>query len=103
MVATSGTYASSPIPWRGPIGSVRVGFVSTGNGESGLFLNPGLKELEFSEMGLVVSATEKKVVMLEAGANQIKEEIILSGISKAKEEKNKIIFFINELVKEIGK
>ena len=103
IVATSAALSISPIPWYGPIGSVRVGFVPAGNGESGLFINPGLKEAEFSELDMVVSATEKKVVMLEAGANQINEDIILSGISKGREGINKILQLINELVKEVGK
>src|SRR3989344_4089134 len=45
IVATSAALAISPLPWRGPIGAVRVGYVTTPSGESGFFLNPGLKEL----------------------------------------------------------
>src|SRR3989338_3489826 len=56
-VATSAALAISSIPWKGPIGSVRVGYVKGGNGETGLFLNPGSKDAEFSELDLVVSAT----------------------------------------------
>src|SRR3989344_4798713 len=77
IIATSAALAISPIPWKGPIGSVRVGYVTTPSGESGFFLNPGLKEEEFSELDLVVSATSEKTVMMEMGANQVKEEIFL--------------------------
>src|SRR3990172_2810146 len=90
IIATSAALAISPIPWNGPIGSVRVGYVPSPNGESGFFLNPGLKELAFSELDLVVSATKEKVIMLEAGANQIKEETFISGIAFAREETKEI-------------
>ena len=103
IIATSAALAISPIPWNGPIGSVRVGYVPSPNGESGFFLNPGLKELAFSELDLVVSATKEKVIMLEAGANQIKEETFISGIAFAREETKKIISLIDDLVKEVGR
>ena len=102
IIATSAALAISPIPWKGPIGSVRVGYVTTPSGESGFFLNPGLKEEEFSEMDLVVSATSEKTVMMEMGANQVKEEIFLSGLQFAKKSIGQIITVINELVKEVG-
>src|SRR3989344_2708471 len=70
IVATSAALAISPIPWRGPIGSVRVGYVPSTSGETGFLLNPRSKEIEISELDLVVSATEGKTLMLELGANQ---------------------------------
>src|SRR3989338_5725157 len=57
IIATSAALYISPIPWNGPIGTVRVGYIETPNGNSGFFTNPGVKEVDFSEMDLVISAT----------------------------------------------
>lgn len=103
IIATSAALSISPIPWNGPVGAIRVGYVPPKDGELGLFANPGTKEMEFSEMDLVAAGTAKKVVMLEAGTNELSEEIILSAISFGKEEIKKIINCINELTKETGK
>ena len=103
IIATSAALAISPLPWKGPIGAVRVGFIPPKNGNSGYFANPGIKEVAYSEMDLVVSGTKDKIIMLEAGANELSEEIMLEGISFAKEEIGKIIKCINELVQETGK
>lgn len=103
LIATSAALAISHIPWNGPVGSVRVGFVPANNQESGYFINPKVKELEFSELDLVLSATSKKVVMLEAGANEIAEDTFISAVLSARQEIDKIIKIINELVKEVGR
>lgn len=103
LIATSAALSISSIPWNGPIGAVRVGFVPPKNGESGYFTNPGAKEMTFCEMDLVVSATEKKVVMLEAGINELTEDVVEKGIHFAKGEIGKIISCIRELTKEVGK
>lgn len=102
MIATSAALSISPIPWNGPIGAVRVGFVPPPNGKHGFFVNPGVNQMQFSDMDLIVSATKDKVVMLEAGANEIKEETVLSGILFAKQEIAKVIACINDLTKEIA-
>ena len=102
LVATSAALSISPIPWDGPIGAVRVGYVPPKNGDPGFFINPRLKEYEFSELDLIVSSTDKKVVMLEAGANEIPEATIFEGIKFAKTEIVKVIGCINDLVKEVG-
>lgn len=100
--AVSAAIAISRIPWNGPIGAVRVGCVKeTGNGSSACIINPGAEQ-EFSELDLVVSQTKDKTVMLEAGANQISEEILLESIEKAHSETQKIIAGIEELVKKAG-
>lgn len=103
LVATSAALSISPIPWNGPIGATRVGYIPPQNGEKGLFANPGTKEMQFSDMDLIVSATDKKVVMLEAANKELKEEIIMSAITFAKEEIDKIIACIKELTREVGK
>lgn len=102
IIATSAALAISPIPWNGPVGSVRIGFVPPKNGERGYFVNPTEKEVAFSEMDLVISGTEDKIIMLEAGINELDEETTLKGILFGKEEIKKIITCINTLTKEIG-
>lgn len=103
IIATSAALSISPIPWNGPIGAIRVGYIPPKNGEAGYFANPGTKDMEFSEMDLIVSATEKKVVMLEAGINELSEEIVMPAIKFAKGEIEKVINCIKELTLEIGK
>ncbi len=103
IIATSAALSISPIPWNGPIGAIRVGYIPPKNGESGYFANPGTKEMEFSEMDLIVSATDKKVVMLEAGINELSEEIVMPAINFAKEEIEKVINCIKDLTSEVGK
>lgn len=102
IIATSAALSISPLPWNGPVGAVRVGFVPPKNGNSGYFANPGVKEVAFSEMDLTVSATSQKVVMLEAGLNELSEAVVLDGIKFAEIEIEKIIICINELTKEAG-
>lgn len=103
IIATSAALAISPIPWNGPVGAIRVGYVSPKDGKPGYFGNPKESEMAFSEMDLVVSATDKKVVMLEAGLNELSENVVFAGIKFAKEKIDRIIASINQLVKEIGK
>jgi len=102
IIATSAALSISSIPWNGPVGAIRVGYIPPKNGEHGYFANPGSKEMEFSEMDLIVSSTDKKVVMLEAGINELSEEIVMSAISFAKEEIEKIINCIKDLTQEVG-
>lgn len=100
--AVSGALALSRIPWDGPIAAVRVGCVKeAGNGATACIINPG-SEQEFSELDLVASQTKDKTVMIEAGANQITEDILVNAIEKAHVETKKIIAAIEELVKQGG-
>ena len=102
--AVSAALAISHIPWNGPIAAVRLGFVPPKNGEQGHFLlNPAESEMPFCEMDVVVSATQNKIHMIEAGANQITESIVFEALKTGKSEANKIIAVIEELVKEVGK
>ena len=103
IIATSAALAISPLPWKGPVGAVRVGYIPPQDGNTGYFANPQLKETPYSEMDLVVSATNDKVVMIEAGTNELSNEIVLGGITFAKEETDKIITCITELVHDVGK
>src|SRR3989344_3520736 len=100
--AVSAALAISPIPWNGPIGGVCLGYVPPKNGEQGHFLlNPAESEVPFCDLDLVVSATSSKILMIEAGAQEVAESIVLSAFTTAQEEAGKIVAVINELAHEI--
>ena len=103
VIAASAALAISPIPWKGPVGVVRIGYVQNEeNGKSGFIINPGVAEVELSELDLIVTSLKGKTLMLEAGAQQVSEEITLEGIKKAQIENDAIIDFINDFVKKVG-
>ncbi|MCL4386896.1 polyribonucleotide nucleotidyltransferase [Patescibacteria group bacterium] len=97
----SAALALSRIPWNGPIGAVRVGYVKeNGNGE--FLINPGSAEEEFSELDIVVSQSKDKTVMIEAGAFEVSEDILASAIEKAHAQTAKIIETIEDFAKKAG-
>ena len=98
MVGSSVALSISDIPFDGPTGSVLIGMI---DGE--FIVNPTLEQRERSEMHLVVSGTKEAIMMVEAGANEVPENIILDAIMFAHEEIKKIIEFIEEVVAEVGK
>ncbi|HOV41268.1 MAG TPA: polyribonucleotide nucleotidyltransferase [Oscillospiraceae bacterium] len=98
MIAASIALSISDIPWNGPIGGINVGLV---DGE--IILNPNLAEREKSDLNLTVAATKEKIVMIEAGANQVPEDTMLEAIIKAHEEIKKIVDFISDIQAQIGK
>ncbi|MBI2032364.1 MAG: polyribonucleotide nucleotidyltransferase [Candidatus Levybacteria bacterium] len=99
--AVSAALAISPIPWNGPVASVRVSHIKE-NGEGGDFLiNPG-SETEFSDLDMVVTQTIDKTLMLEAEGAQVTEEDTLAAIEKAQAENKRIIEFINDFAKKVG-
>ena len=98
MIGSSVALSISDIPFAGPTGSVVVGYV---DGE--YVINPSLAERERSLMHLTVSGTEDAVLMVEAGAKEVSEEVMLKGIMFAHAEIKKIVAFIKDIVKEIGK
>ncbi|MDP2585892.1 MAG: polyribonucleotide nucleotidyltransferase [Candidatus Levybacteria bacterium] len=103
VVAASAALAISPIPWEGPVGAVRIGYVKDKeSGKAGFIVNPGMAESELSELDLIVTSLKGKTLMLEAGALQVPETIVLEGVEKAQAENDKIIDFIEDMVKEIG-
>jgi len=101
ICATSAALAISDVPWNGPVGAVRVGFVPK-NGEGFFVANPTNQDLEFSDLDLVISTTDKAIVMLEAGAKEVPEEKFLKAIEFGQKEAQKIIQLILELQKEVG-
>ena len=98
MIGTSVCLSYSEIPWAGPIGCLEVGYV---NGQ--IVFNPTQEQRKDSQMDVTVVATEGKVVMIEAGAKEIPDEIMYEGIVKAHEEIRKQVAFINNIAAEIGK
>ena len=98
MIATSVAITISDIPWNGPIGGCEVGLV---DGE--IILMPDKEQRANTDLKLTVAATEKKIVMIEAGANEVPEDQMLDAILKAHEEIKKLVAFINDIQKEIGK
>lgn len=96
--AVSAALAVSPLPWRGPIGCVRVG-----QEDGKLVINPKNGNREGVDLDLVVSSTEKLVPMIEAGANQIPESQMYTAIQTGFEQNKQIIDTINQLVTEVGK
>ena len=98
MIGTSIALSISDIPWAGPIGGVFMGLV---DGE--IVVNPTLEQREHSDLQLTVAASQEKIVMIEAGANEVDEVTMLNAIKEAHAEIKKIIAFINGIVAEIGK
>jgi polyribonucleotide nucleotidyltransferase len=98
LIGTSAALAISGIPFNGPIGAARVGYV---NGE--YVLNPGKTELAASQLDLVVAGTDAAVLMVESEADQLSEEIMLGAVVFGHEQGNVAITAINELVREAGK
>ncbi|MDD6043268.1 MAG: polyribonucleotide nucleotidyltransferase [Eubacteriaceae bacterium] len=98
MIGSSVALATSDIPWEGPTGSVRVGMI---DGE--FIINPTLAQRQVSEMNLTVAGTKEAIMMVEAGANEVPENVMLDAILFAHEEIKKIVEFIDAIVAEVGK
>ena len=90
--------AISDIPWDGPVSSVSLGLV-----DGKYVINPTLEERAKTEMTVTVASTDSLVAMIEAGANEISNEVMFDGIMFAHEENKKIVEFIKSIVAEIGK
>lgn len=100
----SAALSISSIPWKGPVAALRIGFINPKTGEKELtFLtNPTFAEMEQSELDLVTTQSRDKTVMLEAGANQVKEEDFVKAVKFSIDAKNKILDTIDELVSDVG-
>lgn len=98
MIATSAALSISGIPFNGPIGAARVGYI---NGQ--YVLNPGQTERQNSQMDLVVAGTQAAVLMVESEAEQLSEEVMLGAVVFGHEQGNIAIAAINELVRDAGK
>jgi polyribonucleotide nucleotidyltransferase len=98
MIGTSAALSISDIPFNGPIGGVILGFV---DGE--VVINPDADQREKSLMYVTLSGTKDKIVMIEAGASEISEEIMMDAIIKGHTEIKRIVDFIEKIVNEVGK
>lgn len=98
MIAASIAVTISDIPFNGPIAGVSVGLV-----EGNLVLNPNIEQREKSDLDLTVCASKEKVVMIEAGANEVDEATMLDAIKSAHEEIKKMCDFISEIQAAVGK
>jgi polyribonucleotide nucleotidyltransferase len=98
MIATSAALCVSGIPFSGPIGAARVGYL---NGE--YILNPTVSQLAKSDLDLVVAGTEQAVLMVESEANQLSEEVMLGSVVFGHEQMKAVIDAIHDLVRDGGK
>ncbi|MBQ5320692.1 MAG: polyribonucleotide nucleotidyltransferase [Oscillospiraceae bacterium] len=98
MIATSIALSISDIPWNGPIAGISVGYCN-----DKIVLNPGLEDRAISRLNLTVAGTAEKIVMIEAGADQIPDDIMLEAIAEGHEEIKKMVSFIESIKNEIGK
>lgn len=101
-IATSAALHISSIPWTGPLGTVRVGYLKPDDSEGDYVINPTEDEELYSKLDLIVTSTKEKVVMLEVKAEELSEEIIQEGINHAKAENQRVIEFIESLRTEFG-
>ena len=98
----SAALAISKIPWNGPIGAVRMGYIKENGSQAEFLTNPSSTESELSELDIVISQSKDKTVMIEAGAKQVTEDVLVSSVEKAHTETKKIIGVIEDLVKKAG-
>lgn len=98
MIGASAALSISDIPFGGPTAAVNVGLV---NGE--IVINPTEAQRKVSDLNLTVAGTVEKVAMIEAGANEVPDDVMLEAIKKGHEEIKKVCQFIQKMKDEIGK
>jgi len=98
LIGASIAVSISDIPFNGPIGGIIVGYV-----DDEIVLNPNAIQREKSKLYLTLAGKSDKITMIEAGADELSEEIIIKAIDKGHEEIKKIVKFIDDIVKDIGK
>ena len=98
LIGTSAALAISDIPWNGPVAALKVGLV-----DGKLLFNPTSEQRKVSDLDVTVVSTGKKVVMIEAGANEVPNDVMFEAIRMAHEENQKQIALIHQMVAEIGK
>ncbi len=98
MLGSSIAIAISDIPWNGPVGGVQIGLV-----DGKVVINPDEKQRAVSQMQVTLAGTEEKVCMIEAGANEVPDEVMLQAIIDGHQVIREICVFIKSIVAEIGK
>ena len=98
MIGTSIAIAISDIPWKGPVGGVVLGLI-----DNKTIINPTEEQRKESQMYVTLAGTATKICMVEAGANEVPDDIMLNAIAEGHEVIKEIVKFINSIVAEIGK
>ncbi|MBE6844147.1 MAG: polyribonucleotide nucleotidyltransferase [Ruminococcus sp.] len=98
MIATAVAISISDIPWNGPIAGISVGLV-----DGQIVLNPTLEQRAKSDLNLTVAGSAEKIVMIEAGANEVPDDTMLEAILTGHEEIKKMVSFISDIQSQIGK
>ncbi len=96
LIAASAVLSISGIDWRGPIGGIRVALI-----DDQFVFNPTYEQQALSSLDLIVAGTKEKTIMLEAGANEVREDIIEEAINKGQEQMQEAISIIEQLQKEV--
>ena len=97
MIGASAALAISQIPFEGPIGASRIAYR-----EGQYSINPTYEESDTSSLSMVISSTREAIIMVEAGSDEVSEEVILEAIRRAQEANNQIMDLIDELVAQVG-
>lgn len=98
MIATSIAISISDIPWNGPIAGISVGLV-----DGKIVLNPALEQRAVTDLNLTVAGSMEKIVMIEAGANEVDDDTMLNAIMEGHKEIKKMVSFISDIQAQIGK
>lgn len=98
MIATSIAISISDIPWNGPIAGISVGLV-----DGKIVLNPTLEQRAVTDLNLTVAGSMEKIVMIEAGANEVDDDTMLNAIMEGHKEIKKMVSFISDIQAQIGK
>ena len=98
MIGSSIALTISDIPWDGPTASVVIGYI-----DGNYVVNPTQEQRAVSELHFVVSGTKDAIMMVEAGANEVKESVMLEAILFAHEQIKQIVSFIEDIQREVGK
>ncbi|MDD4901563.1 MAG: polyribonucleotide nucleotidyltransferase [Patescibacteria group bacterium] len=97
LVAASAALSISGVEWKGPVGGVKVGLI-----DGNIIFNPTYSQMATSQMELTIVGTKERTIMIEASANEVKEEIMLDAISQAQIEMQPAIELINAFKKKVG-
>lgn len=98
IIAASAALAASGLPWNGPLGAARVGYI-----DNQYVLNPLSKEIDKSDLDLVVAGSDKAVVMVESEANILPEDVMLGAVMYGHEQQQVVINEIKEFAKQVNK
>ena len=98
MIGASVALTISDIPFNGPVGAVRVGYV-----DGDFCINPTIPQMEESDLDLTVAGTAESVLMIEAGANEVPEDVLMEGVRRGHEAVQILIAMQNQMREEIGK